>query len=415
MSIPMQNAASSANDSKTSNSELISNAMAESFAIQQAIANIPHFDGNNIPLKDFLLDVQNSAYCLPPTCEGSFTRAVISKLRGEARDSICDLQFPSINDLIRHLKRRFSSGKTYEYYQQEISSIRMKRNESVYAFYDRLRILINGLHHCLKDTYGDDASNMLKPVRSTAINAFIRGLPDELARAVEARDPDNLEKALEIAIKVEERMNTGVIPSYEHHKPLQTSDIRHNYRSHGNYRTDSYREYSNDSHHNAYTPSYPYQFREYQNYPVQNENRPRTPSPYRSFRYPHNHQNCCCRHNQPVQHSCCHLSNIPSCYSNPHSTHTSFMDTKPHRQENVELKSRSSSPNRNISFSATSANQPSIVRRRSPSPHSVKPNLVKSENLNSQPARRVDATMSFKQAERQPTVKFLEENEHCLP
>ncbi|CAK9805927.1 hypothetical protein ANTPLA_LOCUS4711 [Anthophora plagiata] len=181
MSLSMQNAASSANDSKPSNSELLSAAMAESFAIQQAVASIPQFDGNNIPLKDSLLDVQNSAYCLPPTCDGSFTRAVISKLRGEARDSICDLEFPTINDLIRHLKRRFSSGKTYEYYQQEISNIRMKRNESVYAFYDRLRILINGLYHYLKDTYGDDAFNMLKPVKSTAINAFIRGLPDGIS------------------------------------------------------------------------------------------------------------------------------------------------------------------------------------------------------------------------------------------
>ncbi|CAK9834536.1 hypothetical protein ANTRET_LOCUS11052 [Anthophora retusa] len=177
--------------------------MAESFAIQQAVASIPQFDGNNnnIPLKDFLLDVQNSAYCLPPTCDGSFTKAVLPKLRGEARDSICDLQFPTINDLIRHLRRRFPSGRTYEYYQQEISNIRMKINESVYAFYDRLRILISGLYHCLKDTYGDDASNMLRPVKSTAINAFMRGLPDELASAVEARDPDDLEKALEVAIK----------------------------------------------------------------------------------------------------------------------------------------------------------------------------------------------------------------------
>lgn len=91
------------------------------------------------------------------------------------------------------------------------------------------------------------------------------------------------------------------------------------------------------------------------------------------------------------------------------------MDTKSHSQENVELKARSSSPNRNISFSATSSDQPSVDRRRSPSPHSVKLNLGKSANLNSQPARRVDATMSSKQAERQPTVKFLEENEHCLP
>ncbi|CAK9809171.1 hypothetical protein ANTQUA_LOCUS5916 [Anthophora quadrimaculata] len=202
MSILVQNAASSANDSITSDSDRISNVMTESFAIQQAIVGIPQFDGNNIPLKNFLLDVQNSAYCLPPTCDGSFTRAVISKLRGEARDSICDLQFLTINDLIRHLKRRFSSGRTYEYYQQEISNIRMKRNESVYAFYNRLRILINELYHCLKDTYGDDASNMLRPVKSSAINAFIPGLPDELARAVEARNPNDLEKALEIAIKV---------------------------------------------------------------------------------------------------------------------------------------------------------------------------------------------------------------------
>ncbi|CAK9799211.1 hypothetical protein ANTPLA_LOCUS1935 [Anthophora plagiata] len=415
MSIPMQNAASSANDSKTTNSELLSTAMAKSFAIQQAVANIPQFDGNNIPLKDFLLDVQNSAYCLPPTCDGSFTRAVISKLRGEARDSICDLQFRTINDLVRHLKRRFSSGKTYEYYQQEISNIRMKRNESVYAFYDRLRILINGIYHCLKDTYGDDESNMLRPVKSTAINAFIRGLPDELARAVEARDPDDLEKALEIAIKVEERMNTGVIPSYEHHKPFQTSDIRHNYRSQGNYRSDSYREYSNDTHQNPHTSLYPYQAREYQNYPVQNENRSRTPSPYRAFKYPHSYQNCCCQHNQPMQHRCCHFPNMPPCCSNSHGNHINFTDTKPYRRDNVELKSRSSSPNPNVSFSTTPTNQPSIVRRRSPSPHSAKPNLEKSANLNSQPARRVDATMSSKQTERHPTVKFLEENEHCLP
>ena len=43
--------------------------MTECFAIQQGIMNVPVFDGENIPVRDFMKDVMNGVLVVPANCE----------------------------------------------------------------------------------------------------------------------------------------------------------------------------------------------------------------------------------------------------------------------------------------------------------------------------------------------------------
>lgn len=109
------------------------------------------------------------------------------------------------------MKNRFAPGKNYPFFLHEIQNTQMKRGESVNDFYDRLNILISGAEVALKDADADNWEQMLLPLKECALEVFIRGLPDELARSVEGRDP----KTIEEAVRTETRMKKGIVPSGE--------------------------------------------------------------------------------------------------------------------------------------------------------------------------------------------------------
>ena len=48
---------------------------------------------------------------------------------------------------------------------------------------------------------------MMKPVMDCALNAFFRGLPDDMSIFVDTRNPKDLSEALEYALHIEERLN----------------------------------------------------------------------------------------------------------------------------------------------------------------------------------------------------------------
>ena len=127
--------------------------MAECFAIQQGIMNIPTFDGKNMPVRDFIQDIINGESSVPANCEPQFIKAVLARLKGAARDSIYGKSFTAINELIKHFKQRFAPRKTYAWYLHEISIIRMRREESVSEFFDRITLLKLGAQAALEDKY----------------------------------------------------------------------------------------------------------------------------------------------------------------------------------------------------------------------------------------------------------------------
>ena len=197
------NANVSGNNTDLNVSIAMMTSMAECFTLQHSTLNIPFYDGKNIPLKNFLQDIRNGAVFVPPALESSFLKAVLGKLQKTARDSTWGKTFYNLDELIKHLKARFGSDKTYPDYHHEIENIRMNRGETVNYFHDRLNILFNGAKTVLEDKYPENAGQMLESIKEVALEAFIRGLPDEITRAVDARDPKNLEEALKFARRAE--------------------------------------------------------------------------------------------------------------------------------------------------------------------------------------------------------------------
>lgn len=192
----------------------------ECMTLQQSTYHIPHFDGKNPSLNEFLQDVLNGAVFISENSESAFIKAVLGKLKGPARESVRDKTFDRLDDLITHLKKRFASTKKYQWYFESIINLRMKQTETVSDYNDRLQGLISGAKHALGEKYGaryrrvnnDDEDNdipvseiMIKPIIDCALEAFIRGLPEEMSIFVDTRNPRNLSEAFEHALRAEER------------------------------------------------------------------------------------------------------------------------------------------------------------------------------------------------------------------
>ncbi|XP_029053620.2 uncharacterized protein LOC114881125 [Osmia bicornis bicornis] len=131
------------------------------------------------------------------------------------------------------IEQRFMPKNTYHYYYCQIANIRMRRDESVYVFHDRIRALLMDIEDIIKTDYEGDSQLMMAPVRTTALDSFIYGLPDDIARVVEAQDPKTLENAVEIAVRVESR----------HRRRLLWHDSRHPSYDLGYRREHSDRDY----------------------------------------------------------------------------------------------------------------------------------------------------------------------------
>lgn len=65
------------------------------------------------------------------------------------RNCLHGLRLNTIADLVKILKKRHTTGKTYDYYNAKMSSMRMLKDESVDDFYDRVRTVRAGFRQLL--------------------------------------------------------------------------------------------------------------------------------------------------------------------------------------------------------------------------------------------------------------------------
>ena len=72
---------------------------------------------------------------------------------------------------------------------------------------------MSGACHTLEEKYTrryrqeKESNIMLKPVLDCALDAFIRGLPDDMSIFVDTRNPRDLSEAMEYALHIEERLD----------------------------------------------------------------------------------------------------------------------------------------------------------------------------------------------------------------
>lgn len=181
--------------------------MGECMALQQALLHVPAFNGKNMPLKTFIQDVENGYTFVPEGLRDSFFKGVISKLKETARDAVNDKTINSIEDLSNILKEHFSPKKSYPHYCAEIQAVRLRRDETVLDYYTRIKQLRTSAIAALKDKFTDAQTTQMQPMLDgLALESFKRGLSDDLIYAVSVQDPQNLEDAFKIVQRIERDM-----------------------------------------------------------------------------------------------------------------------------------------------------------------------------------------------------------------
>lgn len=183
------------------------NSMSEHFAIQNATIHIPFFDGKNIPLKQFIQDVENGSSLLAPAQTATFLTAVKSRLRGMARECMEGAgNINTLEALTNRLKKYFAPGKKYTDYCTDLQNARMRREEDVTEFYLRVKKLQSSAQAALINEFGREHNENSPIVNRLAVDAFAKGLRDELRYAVTLNDPATLSDAYDLAIRMERQM-----------------------------------------------------------------------------------------------------------------------------------------------------------------------------------------------------------------
>ena len=150
---------------------------------------------------------------------------MLAKIKGVPRESVRHKQFSRVKDLIAHLKKRFAPTKKYQWYFESIVNLRIKQSETVNDYNDRVQGLLSDARHAIEEkytgTYGHtkESAIMMKPVIDCALDAFIRGLPDDISIFVDTRNPKDLSEAFDHALHPEERQKYTLSPRVEDQRP----------------------------------------------------------------------------------------------------------------------------------------------------------------------------------------------------
>ncbi|CAB0037478.1 unnamed protein product [Trichogramma brassicae] len=82
----------------------------------------------------------------------------------------------------------------------------MRQGETANDFYDYINVLLGGAETALKEEVGEGyTDDMLKALTSIALDMFIKGLPADICRSVDAIKPKDLEEALKEAVRIEQQ------------------------------------------------------------------------------------------------------------------------------------------------------------------------------------------------------------------
>ena len=117
-------------------------------------------------LKDYLQDIQNRTAFIPPTAQSEYVKAAISNLQ-EVRNVVYGEKIYTVVEYIKNLKTRLARGKTYNYYADAISQIRMKQGQTVGEFYDKIRILLSRGRAAYRAKHNTD------PGKATPFNSWL--------------------------------------------------------------------------------------------------------------------------------------------------------------------------------------------------------------------------------------------------
>lgn len=193
------------NTSNNNNNERI---MAQSLTFRDAYKAIPNYDGKNMPVERFARICKRVSSCLNPQEVEQLLKLIPSKLTGSANIIIEAENPPTIDSLIKTLKRAFSTNKDLGDLENELNSITQNYDESVIEFAAKMREILNLITDKLRDVYARDNQQEILQARieeatAKAKRAYVRGLISNIGSQLFLYNAESFDEIVDRAQTIE--------------------------------------------------------------------------------------------------------------------------------------------------------------------------------------------------------------------
>lgn len=171
-------------------------------SLKDTLDLIPRFNGNNVPLTQFIDGCMEASEILPAGYEAEFARLIRMRLFGDALCCARGHKFKNIEEIVTFFEKNFGSAKTFHELTGELAKVKQRPTESVVVYTNRLRDVENKIKKAAtREQRYTDLPTYEKELEKDCIKFFIRGLRWEIQTRMGS--PDTLEKAREKAIEIE--------------------------------------------------------------------------------------------------------------------------------------------------------------------------------------------------------------------
>lgn len=169
---------------------------------KDAVDAIPKFDGHRMSVFHFSKICERTLDLIPLYHEYHLVQMIINKLQGHAYSAVEGIEFHSVFELTRHLKRIFGPNKSADQYRGELANIFMKPNEAILDYIARVKELRGIILDFETDESGFIHDSVRERIDETCMTSFVNGLPSELLMRVKIERCATFDECIVAAIQI---------------------------------------------------------------------------------------------------------------------------------------------------------------------------------------------------------------------
>jgi hypothetical protein len=167
---------------------------------EKAIDKLPTFQGNNaISAKSHIF---NFEMCVQKYCRGHNQEDVkmtlfVYSLEGDVAEWFTNFpaaKFSTLDEILDEFRKRWGDHKEHRFQLAALTTSQKKENETVVEFNTRFKNLVKSLHRDIK------------PSDAAILIYYIEAFEGEMRYALRDKDPQNLDAAQNIALRVEQNL-----------------------------------------------------------------------------------------------------------------------------------------------------------------------------------------------------------------
>lgn len=170
--------------------------------LKDAIDTIPKYDGHKMSVFHFSKICERALELIPQYHEYHLVQLIINKLQGHAYSAVEGVEFHSVFELTRRLKKIFGPNKSTDQYRGELANIYMKPGEDIFDYVARVKELCSIIIDCETDMTGYISEETRDQINHTAMTSFVNGLPSDLLIRVKLEGCHSFEDSIATAIQL---------------------------------------------------------------------------------------------------------------------------------------------------------------------------------------------------------------------